>query len=157
MDNLQLRLYGGRKLESRDILKKLPHRYPFLFIDRVIDLEPKKRGRGIKNISLNEPFFQGHFPGEPIFPGVLMIEIIAQMGAIVSQGDEDGNAANVGYIGQVRNFKFMKMAVPGDQLTVEVSLEYPFDHFIEIDGKIMREKELIARGKLVVTSRNDNP
>lgn len=143
-------------MKSRDILKKIPHRYPFLLIDRVIDLESKKRGKGIKNISLNEPFCQGYFPEEPILPGVFMIEMIAQMGAIVSQGDEGGDASNVGYIGQVKNFKFMKMATPGDQLTVEVSLEYPFDNFIEIDGKIMRENELIAKGKLVVTSNNDN-
>lgn len=143
-------------MESRDIFKKLPHRYPFLLIDRVIDLEPKKRGRGIKNLSLNEPFFQGHFPGEPILPGVLMIEMIAQMGAIVSQGDEDGEASNVGYIGQVKNFKFMKMAIPGDQLIVEVSLEYPFDNFIEINGKIICENEIIAKGKLVVTSKDEN-
>ncbi len=143
-------------MKSRDIFKKLPHRYPFLLIDRVIDLEPKKKGRGIKNVSLNEPYFQGHFPREPIVPGVLMIEMIAQMGAIVSQGDKEGGASSVGYIGQVKNFKFMKVATPGDQLIVDVSLEYPFDNFIEIDGKIMCENELIAKGKLVVTSKNEN-
>lgn len=138
------------------IFDKLPHRYPFLFIDKIISIDSKYKGKGLKNITINEPYFQGHFPREPIVPGVILIEMIAQMGAIVSQEEEIDNADTVGYIAQVKNFKFLKMACPGDQLIIDVVLNYPFKNYIEIEGKILCDGAIIAKGTLIGTRKDEN-
>lgn len=118
------------KINSEDIIKMLPHRYPFLLVDKVL-----KYKTGIiecrKNITVNEPFFQGHFPGHPIVPGVLMIEMVAQSAALLyildSIGGEEVSldelsaenvAEKVGYLASVKNFKFKKIVTPGDQLSI---------------------------------------
>jgi 3-hydroxyacyl-[acyl-carrier-protein] dehydratase len=106
------------------IQRLLPHRYPFLLVDRVVEFEANKRIVGIKNVTINEPFFQGHFPGHPVMPGVLVIEALAQTGGILTQishaSDADGKLF---YLVKVDNAKFTKMVVPGDQLVLEVELK----------------------------------
>ena len=108
-------------LEIEDIKKILPHRYPFLLVDRILELEPGKRVVGIKNVTANEFFFQGHFPQRAVMPGVLIIEVMAQIGGIMvlSVGEHKGKLA---YIGTVDNAKFRRPIVPGDTLTVEVEM-----------------------------------
>ncbi len=108
-------------LDIMEIQKMLPHRYPFLLLDRVLDLEPAKRIIALKNVTFNESFFQGHFPGKPIMPGVLIVEALAQAGGVLvykSQATED----NVVYFMSIDNVKFRKPVVPGDQLRLEVDL-----------------------------------
>ncbi|MGI4787218.1 MAG: 3-hydroxyacyl-ACP dehydratase FabZ [Janthinobacterium lividum] len=108
-------------MDIEAIKEILPHRYPFLLVDRITELEPGKRVVGLKNITANEPFFQGHFPQRSIMPGVLIIEIMAQVGGvmILSVGEHKGKLA---YIGTVDNAKFRRPVVPGDTLEVEVEL-----------------------------------
>ncbi|MEG3193135.1 3-hydroxyacyl-ACP dehydratase FabZ [Lysobacter sp. D1-1-M9] len=109
----------------------LPHRYPFLLVDRVIELDPNKRVLAYKNVSCNEPFFNGHFPGHPVMPGVLVIEALAQAGGLLTQlsgalgGGKDGESASgmLYYLVKVDGAKFSRMVVPGDRLELEVTLK----------------------------------
>jgi 3-hydroxyacyl-[acyl-carrier-protein] dehydratase len=100
-------------------MKILPHRYPFLLVDRIIDLEPCKRAVGTKNVSVNEHFFQGHFPGRPIMPGVLIIEAMAQVGGVLMLASEE-HKGKLAYFMAANNAKFRRTVVPGDQLVIEV-------------------------------------
>ncbi len=114
---------GGKALlENKDILKLLPHRYPFLLVDRIIEIEAQKRAVGIKNISVNEPFFQGHFPGTPIMPGVLILESMAQVCAITIKYQSEDLNNKLGVFTGIDNCKIRKMVVPGDVLRIEVEI-----------------------------------
>lgn len=108
-------------LDSVAIRKIIPHRYPFLLIDRIIELEPGKRAVGIKNVTANEPFFQGHFPDYPVMPGVLIVEAMAQVGAVamLSQPEFDGQLA---LFAGIDNVRFKRQVVPGDTLRFEVEI-----------------------------------
>ena len=108
-------------LEIDAIKEILPHRYPFLLVDRILELEPGKRAVGLKNITVNEPFFQGHFPQRAIMPGVLIIEIMAQVGGVMILAVEE-HKGKLAYIGTVDHAKFRRPVVPGDTLQVEVEL-----------------------------------
>ena len=104
-----------------DIQKILPHRYPFLLVDKITDMEEGKWIKGIKNVTVNEPFFQGHFPGNPIMPGVLICEALAQVGAVLLLGMEE-NKGKLGVFTGINNFKFRKQVVPGDTLELTAEL-----------------------------------
>lgn len=108
-------------IEIKEIMDVLPHRYPFLLIDRILELEPGKSVTAQKNLTMNEEFFQGHFPGEPVMPGVLIIEALAQAGAYAVLSMEE-NKGKIAYLGAVDKAKFRSKAVPGDVLTLEVSI-----------------------------------
>ena len=109
------------ELDIEAIKQILPHRYPFLLVDRILALEPGKRAVGRKNITVNEPFFQGHFPQRAIMPGVMIIEIMAQVGGVMILSVEE-HQGKLAYIGTVDGAKFRKPVVPGDTLDVEVEL-----------------------------------
>jgi len=109
------------ELDIEAIKQILPHRYPFLLVDRILALEPGKRAVGLKNVTANEPFFQGHFPQRSIMPGVLIIEIMAQVGGVMILSLEE-HQGKLAYIGTVDNAKFRRPVVPGDTLEVEVEL-----------------------------------
>ena len=109
------------ELDIEAIKQILPHRYPFLLVDRITALEPGKRAVGLKNVTVNEPFFQGHFPQRAIMPGVLIIEIMAQIGGVMILSVEE-HQGKLAYIGTVDNAKFRRPIVPGDTLEVEVEL-----------------------------------
>lgn len=109
------------RLDIVDLMACLPHRYPFLMIDRIIDIDGEESATGIKNISYNEPIFQGHFPGKPIFPGVLILEGMAQTaGAIVIANRQGAGANNIVYLLTIDKAKFRKPSVPGDQLRYHI-------------------------------------
>ena len=103
----------------------LPHRYPFLLVDRVVELEPNKRVLAYKNVSANENFFNGHFPGQPVMPGVLVIEALAQAGGLLTQLSQEGSncEGKLFYLVKVDNARFSRMVVPGDRLELEVVLK----------------------------------
>jgi beta-hydroxyacyl-ACP dehydratase FabZ len=102
-------------------MELLPHRYPFLLVDRIVEFEPEKRIVGIKNVTINEPFFQGHFPGHPVMPGVLIIESVAQVGGILAL-KAMGGGRRIAYFTGIENCKFRRPVVPGDQMRLEVTV-----------------------------------
>lgn len=136
-------------LAVEDIHKLLPHRYPFSFVDRIIEYVPGKRAVGIKNVTFNEPYFQGHFPGRPIMPGVLIVEAMAQVGGVVltQLPEVEGGLFLFAGIDKVR---FRRQVIPGDQLAIEVELLYvkrrrfgKMRATAEVDGKLAAEGELM--------------
>ena len=139
------------------ILHLLPHRYPFLLVDRVIELEPNQRVRAIKNVTFNEPFFQGHFPGRPVMPGVLVIEAMAQAGGLLTQLSQPAGSSKEGqlfYLVKVDNARFNRMVVPGDQLDIEVKVKRVirnmalYECAARVDGHVVASAEILcAEGK----------
>ena len=132
----------------------IPHRYPFLLVDRVLELEPEARIRAIKNVTVNEPFFNGHFPGKPVMPGVLIIESMAQAGGLLSlitrglQGID--NSDKLFYLVKIENVRFSKMVVPGDQLELNVTLKRRIRNMALyecsacVDGKEVASAEILV-------------
>ncbi|HRN54001.1 MAG TPA: 3-hydroxyacyl-ACP dehydratase FabZ, partial [Gemmatimonadaceae bacterium] len=121
----------NRVYDIEDLMKILPHRYPFLLVDRVLELDPQKRVVAIKNVTINEPFFQGHFPGHPIMPGVLIVEAMAQAGGVLLMGAVEDPESKVVYFMSIDNIKFRKPVRPGDQLRFEVEM-------VQLRGKVAR-------------------
>ena len=109
------------ELNTQEIMEIIPHRYPFLLIDRIIELEEGQCAVGIKNVTMNEPFFQGHFPGKPLMPGVLIVEALAQVGAVVILGKPEFKGKVAVFTG-IDGFKFKHQVTPGDTLRLEVKL-----------------------------------
>ena len=109
-------------LSIEEIQALLPHRYPFLLVDRVVELEPGVRLVAIKNVTVNEPFFQGHFPGRPLMPGVLIVEAMAQCGAIIILNSLPDRDKKLAVFRSIDNAKFRRQVVPGDQLRIEVTV-----------------------------------
>ncbi len=134
------------------VMEHLPHRYPFLLIDRVKEVEPGKRIVALKNVTINEPFFQGHFPQRPIMPGVLILEAMAQAAGILvfrTQGNKP-EADSVYYLAGVDKARFKRPVVPGDQLEIEVLIErslrgvWKFSCKARVDGAVVCESQLLC-------------
>lgn len=109
-------------MEAKEIMQVIPHRYPMLLVDRILELEPGKRAVGLKNVSANEWFFPGHYPGQPIMPGVLIMEACAQVGAVAMLALEENRSKTPIFAG-MEKVRFRKPVVPGDQLRLEVSID----------------------------------
>ncbi len=142
-------------MEIREILQHLPHRYPFLLIDRVLELEVGKRIVGLKNVTMNEPFFMGHFPGNPVMPGVMVIEALAQAAGILSfktMGRRpDGNS--VVYFAGIDGARFKKPVVPGDQLRLEVDLHRLVRGVAKFQGRAWVGDVLVAEAEIMAALR----
>jgi 3-hydroxyacyl-[acyl-carrier-protein] dehydratase len=135
-------------LDSLAIRELIPHRYPFLLVDRVIELTPGQRAVGIKNVSANEPFFQGHFPEFPVMPGVLIVEAMAQVGAVALMSVEE-NKGKLGLFAGIDNVRFKRQVKPGDTLLMEVELG-SFRRGVGIgSAKATVDGELACRGDLM--------
>ena len=136
-------------IEIDEILNLLPHRYPFLLVDRVTEYEEEKRIVGIKNVTYNEPFFPGHFPHKPVMPGVLIIEAMAQAGGILAFKSFPQKKGQVFFIG-IDNARFRKPVIPGDQLQLVVELVkhrreiWIFQGSAFVDGKLVAEARIMA-------------
>jgi 3-hydroxyacyl-[acyl-carrier-protein] dehydratase len=133
------------------IQKMLPHRYPFLLVDRVTEFTAEKRLVALKNVTINEPFFQGHFPGHPVMPGVLIVEALAQAsGLLVFLSTPKHEKQPLYYLVKVDKAKFMQVVVPGDQLRLEVELKRMLRRMGQfacralVDGKVVAETELLC-------------
>jgi 3-hydroxyacyl-[acyl-carrier-protein] dehydratase len=146
------------QMDIHAILEHLPHRYPFLLVDRVLSIEPGKNIVALKNVTINEPFFPGHYPHHPVMPGVLIIEAMAQAAALLSfksmgsKPDDD----SVYYFAGIDMARFKRPVVPGDQLILKVTLErnkrgvFKFSAIAEVDGQLAAEAELMCAVKSVV-------
>lgn len=137
-------------MDIQDISAILPHRYPFLLVDRILELDPGKRIVGLKNVSVNEPFFQGHFPNHPIMPGVLIIESMAQVGGVLAYKSSKENEGKLVFFLGIDKAKFRRPIYPGDQLRIEVRVirERPpywkLKGEAHVDGQLSAEAELKA-------------
>ncbi len=127
-----------------EIMKFLPHRYPFLLVDRIVELEPRKRIVGLKNVTINEQFFQGHFPGAPVMPGVLIIEAMAQVAGVMIYRDLPDREKKLIYFTGIENARFRRPVVPGDQLRIEMELLSRRNNFGKSQGRATVDGKLVA-------------
>ena len=137
-----------------DIMKVLPHRYPFLLVDRILEIEEKKRIVGLKNVTINEPFFQGHFPGHPIMPGVLIIEAMAQVGGMLLLGSLPDPDTKVVYFMSLDNVKFRRPVKPGDQLRFEVDVVQLRGSVCKMHGVGKVDGEIVVEADMAATIRD---
>jgi 3-hydroxyacyl-[acyl-carrier-protein] dehydratase len=145
-------------IDADRIMQMLPHRFPFLLVDRVIAFEHGKSLRAIKNVTINEPFFQGHFPGHPVMPGVLLIEAMAQAAGLLTQISTppcaDGDAQAIFYLVKVDKARFNRVVIPGDQLVFEVELLRTLRNMAlyacraVVDGKEVASAEMLCARKV---------
>jgi 3-hydroxyacyl-[acyl-carrier-protein] dehydratase len=139
-------------MDIHQILEHLPHRYPFVLVDRVLEIEPGKRIKAVKNVSINEPFFPGHFPHHPVMPGVLIVEALAQAAAILSfkTGNFMPSDDSVYYFAGIDKARFKKPVSPGDQLILEVSIDrilkgiWKYNCSASVDGKLVAEADIMC-------------
>lgn len=145
-------------LTPHDILKILPHRYPFLLVDRIIKMEDYRRVVGIKNVTFNEPFFSGHFPGAPIMPGVLIVEAMAQVGGVVVLCIPEWRG-KLPYLTGIDKMRFRKPVIPGDQLVIEVEVINMKANIGKVSAEAKVDGQLVAQGELlfaIVAASNDS-
>ena len=139
-------------IEIKEILTVLPHKYPFLLVDRILEIEPGKRIVGIKNVSYDEPFFSGHFPGRPIMPGVLIVEAMAQTAGVLafkSLPEQDQGKKKPVYFLGIDHVRFRKPVVPGDQLRLELEITRHRQAIWGFQGKALVDQTLVAEADLL--------
>lgn len=150
--------FDAMPVDVTRIQELLPHRYPFLLVDRVLELEPNQRILAMKSVTINEPFFQGHFPGHPVMPGVLVLEALAQAGGLLTQLSLGAEGAakqdKLFYLVKIDNARFSNMVVPGDRLMLEVKLKRMirnmamYECAASVDGKVVASADILcAEGK----------
>ena len=140
-------------LMIEDIQKLLPHRYPFLLVDRIVNFVPNKSATGIKNVTFNEPFFQGHFPERPIMPGVLIVEAMAQVGGIVLR-HLPGMENQLSLFAGIDKVRFRRPVVPGDRLTITTELLVSRKRFGKMHGRAEVDGQLACEGELMFSLVN---
>ena len=130
--------------DINEILQALPHRYPFLLVDRIVEIEPGKRIVGIKNVTINEQFFVGHFPGAPVMPAVLIIESMAQVSGVLIYKDLPEREKKLIFFTGIESARFRRPVVPGDQLRIEMELLRRRNNFGKMNGKALVDGKLVA-------------
>lgn len=143
-------------LSVTDIQKIIPHRYPFLLVDRIIELEPMKRAVGIKSVTFNEQFFQGHFPDQPVMPGVLILEAMAQVGGVAMLHPEE-NRGKLAFFAGMDRVKFRKPVVPGDQLRMVAELIKVRGSMGKIWAEAFVDGQLVAEGEFLFALTQAKP
>ena len=136
-------------LEIREIMERIPHRYPFLLVDRVIELVPGQRIVALKNVTINEPFFTGHFPGAPVMPGVLIIEALAQAGAVLLFSDIPDKASKLVYFTGIDAARFRRPVVPGDQIRLMMDVLKLRSRTCKMRGVATVDGELVAEAEIM--------
>ena len=143
-------------MDILEIQSLIPHRYPFLLIDRIIELEPLKRIVAIKNVTINEPFFQGHFPGAPVMPGVLIIEAMAQAGAVLLFREVPDRENKLMYFAAIEEARFRKPVTPGDQLRLEIEVIKYRSGYGKLSGKAYVDGVVVCEA-IVTSVTTDKP
>ena len=134
----------------REIMELLPHRYPFLLVDRILEVQGTQKIVGLKNVTINEPFFQGHFPNHPIMPGVLIVEALAQTGGILAL-KAMGSGRRIAYFTGIDNCKFRRPVVPGDQLRLEITVIARKGPMWKMHGEALVDGAVAAKGDVTAT------
>jgi beta-hydroxyacyl-ACP dehydratase FabZ len=142
------------KIDIKEIMEILPHRYPMLLVDRIIECDDKKHIVGIKNITADEPFFQGHFPSTPIMPGVLQLEVMAQVGGILLS-KVTGERSYLPLFMSIDKAKFRKAVVPGDQMRIEVELINLRGRIAKMEGKVLTDGQIASEAELLFMLTKD--
>lgn len=135
-------------MNIEEIMKLLPHRYPFLLVDRILELEPGERVVGLKNVTMNEEFFQGHFPGRPVMPGVLILEAMAQTGGVLAYQSVPDARGKLIYFMAIDKVKFRRPVVPGDTLTMELTSTHRSSRAWKMTGKAFVDGQLAVQAEL---------
>jgi beta-hydroxyacyl-ACP dehydratase FabZ len=131
-----------------DILKVLPQRFPFLLVDRIVETDGLTHMVGLKNVTINEPFFQGHFPEHPVMPGVLLVEALAQVGVILLLHNDPGRASKLVYFSGIDKCRFRQPVVPGDQLRIEVTVLKQRDRYFKMKGQALVDGNVAVEAEL---------
>jgi beta-hydroxyacyl-ACP dehydratase FabZ len=135
-------------IDITEILEILPHRYPFLLVDRIIEFEPRRRIVAIKNVTINEPFFQGHFPGAPVMPGVLILEAMAQAAGILMYHEVTDHKTKLMYFTGLDNVRWRQPVFPGDTLRLELSVLHIKARFIKLRGEAFVDGQLVTEAEI---------
>jgi len=138
-------------IDVKGIMEILPHRYPFLLVDRIIELEKGKTITGIKNVTMNEPFFQGHFPGEPVMPGVLILEAMAQVGSILACLSDPEMMGRLAFFAGVDKARFRRVVRPGDQLVLRLEMIKQKGKVIKMAGQAYVDEQLATEAELMAS------
>lgn len=138
-------------IDTKGIMELLPHRYPFLLVDRIVALEKGKSISGLKNVTMNEPFFQGHFPGEPVMPGVLMLEGMAQTGGILAILSDPEMMGRLVYFAGVDKARFRRVVRPGDQLIYQLEMIKQKGKITKMSGKAYVDGQLVTEAELMAS------
>jgi 3-hydroxyacyl-[acyl-carrier-protein] dehydratase len=139
-----------------EILRSLPHAFPFRMIDRILDIEKGKRAMALKNVSMNEPYFLGHFPKEPILPGVLILEAMAQTGGLAFESSFEKGEEGVPVLASVEEFRVKKKVIPGNQLIIEAKILRIFSNLAKVKALAKVGEETVAEGTLVLAKGSNS-
>ncbi|MBM4339274.1 MAG: 3-hydroxyacyl-ACP dehydratase FabZ [Deltaproteobacteria bacterium] len=137
-------------MEFDEILRKLPHSFPFRMIDRIVEIEPGKRAVALKNVSIDEPYFLGHFPKEPVVPSILILEALAQTGGIAFHSSFEKEEGGVPFLARIDEFRLKKEITPGDQVILEAAIEHIFSNLAKVKVLAKVGEEIVAEGTLVL-------
>jgi beta-hydroxyacyl-ACP dehydratase FabZ len=132
----------------QEILKILPQRYPFLLVDRILETDGTTHMVGLKNVTINEPFFQGHFPNHPVMPGVLLVEALAQVGVVLLMNSDQGRNSKLVYFSGIDKCRFRQPVVPGDQLRMEVRVLKKRDRYYKMKGQALVDGNIVVEAEL---------